>query len=55
MAAFRATVPRKEAVTELKAPLKEPTGVRAAETMTMSWEDRAANGLLLKAGMGIFR
>src|SRR3990170_1789359 len=55
MAAFKATVPRKDAATELNAPLKEPTGVRAAETMTMSWEVGAATGLLLKAGWGIFR
>jgi hypothetical protein len=31
-------VPRKEAETLESAPLKEPTGVRAAETMTISWD-----------------
>ena len=55
MAAFRATVPRNDAATELRVPLKDPTGVRAADTMTMSWEEGAATGLLLKSGWGIFR
>ena len=36
-ARLRATTPSSGAVTDLRAPLMEPTGVRAAATMTTSW------------------
>ena len=54
-AALMATAPRSWAGVVAKAPLKEPTGVRAAETMTMSWAamgsflDRERAACLLRA------